>query len=141
MPYFKCQTELFHSTNLPSLCRRLFSIGLFMPYCTNLFLNLHLARKGQKHPHRQWALLLSSCSKWMNKFLFHLVYYTVKCFTITFLPWWTLSLFGTQQATVPVLSHMAVYSSSHLPIYLPSPDYPPLFSSQILDSQLKMIKN
>ena len=127
--------------NLPSLCRRLFSIGLFMPYCTNLFLNTHLAGKGQEHPHRKWALLLFSCSNWMNRLLFHLVCCTVKRLPIIFFPWWTLSLPGTQQATVPVLSHMAIYSSSHLPIYLPPLDHSPLFSHIDWIVNSRMIKN
>lgn len=86
MPHFKCQTELFHSTNLPSLCRRLFSIGLFVPYCTNLFKNVHLSVKGQEHPHRQWAPLLFSYSKRMNRLLLHLVCCTAKSFPTVILP-------------------------------------------------------
>lgn len=141
MPHFKCQTELFHSTNLPSLCRRLFSIGLFAPYCTNLFLNVHLAGKDQEHPHRQWELLLFSCSMEMNRLLVNLVCGTVKCFLIVFSPWWTLSLPGTQQATVPVLSHMAIYPPSNMSIYLPAFDHPPLFLHMDWILSWRMIRN
>lgn len=69
MPHFKCQTELFHSTNLPSLRRRLFSIGLFVPYCTNLFLNVHLAWKGQNtHTDSGHCYFFLAPSGWIDSY-------------------------------------------------------------------------
>lgn len=125
--HFKCQTELFHSTNLPSLCRRLFSIGLFVPYCANLF-KTHTSLKKAKNTHTgsgHCNFLLSAVDELGSYPIWYVALRNVFQ-SFSFL-WWTLRLPGTQQTTVPVLSHRAIYFSSYLLIYLSPFTHPPLF--------------
>lgn len=90
---------------------------LFMPYCTNLFLNAHLGLEKAKNTHTGsgHCYFFLAPTGWIDPYSMWCVVLW-SAFPIAFFPWWTLSPWdtaGTSSGTLPH-GHPLLQPSAHL---------------------------